>query len=548
MGDASLEPGEITVTSVRRPLTTLLTLALTGAVLAGVATPVQAAALPYTARVTPEPALTAANSIAGAGGHLFVADTNAVFVFGPAGNLETTIAGVFGAKGITASPDGTKVYVAESSAARIATIDVATLTKTAEVAVSDCPSSLAVTSTTVFYASGCSTSGEINHVDRATGTPNDLSAPDASGFYQAPSLKSDGSTLYGLDYFGALSAWPVSGAALGTPVTASTGITQTPDWAVGGGRVAVTNMNIYGYSLYDGATLAKITDLPAAAYPRTVGFTPSGAALVGGLQNANPFWMFNPETGQNTSKTGLAAVNENVWPAGGGIAYDSSGSVAYMIGREWTGDGAYHYSLIATTLGTPGTTSVSVAVTPAARYGAATTFTVTGTPNATAGVDVVSNGKKSHYNLPLGSTGHAVLKVTPRYSGTVTATVAGDLTHSGFTSAAPFRVPSRTTVALSKGHKKVNGIVYYAKASLAKQQVRVVNPVYGRAVTATLSRLQGRRWVKVQSVTIHTTATGYGYTQLTRASRGVSYRVRFTFKGDSFANRSSATSGVFRIG
>jgi YVTN family beta-propeller protein len=514
-----------------------------------VGTPAQAAALPYTALVVPESGLTAANSIAGAGGHFFVADTNAVFVFGAAGNLETTITGVFGAEAITASPDGTKVYVAESTSAKIATIDVATLTKTAEVAVSACPASLAVTSTTVFYASGCSTSGAINHIDRATGTPNDLSAPDASGFYQAPSLKSEGSTLYALDYFGALSAWPVSGATLGTPVTGSTGITQTPDWAVGGGRVAVTNMNIYGYSLYDGATLAKITDLPAAAYPRTVGFTPGGGTLVGGLQNANAFWMFNPATGQNSGKTGLAGVNENVWPAGGGIAYDSSGSVAYMIGKEWTGDGAYHFSLIATTLGTPGTTTVSVAVTPAARYGAATTFTVTGTPNATAGVDVVSGGTKSHHSVPLGSTGRAVLKLTPRFSGTVTATVPGDLTHSGFTSGVvSFRAPSRTTATISKGHKKVHGIVYYAKASLAKQRVKVVNPVYGRAVTATLSRLQGHRWVKAQSVVIHTTATGFGYTKLTRATKGVSYRVKFTFKGDSFGGRSTATTGVFRIG
>jgi YVTN family beta-propeller protein len=530
-------------------VTTLLALALAGAGLVGVTASAQAAALPYTARVTPEPSLTAANSIAGAGGHLFVADTNAVLVFGAAGNLETTITGVFGATGITAAPDGGQVYVAESTSAKIATIDVATLTKTAEVAVSACPSGLAVTSTTVFYSSGCSTAGVINHVDRATGTANDLSAPDASGFYQAPGLKSDGSTLYALDSFGQLTAWPVSGATLGTPVTAATGITGLPDWAVGGGRLAVTNMNIYGFSLYDGATLAKISDLPAAAYPRTVGFTPGGAALVGGLQNSNIYWMFNPATGQNTGKTGLAAGNQNVWAAGGGVAYDSSGSVAYMIGKEWTGDGAYHFSLIATTLGTPGTTKVSVAVTPATRFGAATTFTVTGTPNATAGVDVVSNGTTSHYSVPLGSTGRAVLKVTPRYSGTVTATVAGDLTHSGFRSpAVSFRAPSRTTAAISKGHKKINGVVYYAKVSLAKQQVRVVNPVYGRAVTATLSRLQGHRWVKSQSVTIHTTATGYGYTKLTRATRGVSYRVTFTFKGDAFGTRSSATTGVFRIG
>ena len=530
-------------------MATLLTLAFAGVGLVSATIPANAAALPYTARVTPESSLTAANSIASAGAHLFVADTNAVLVFDGAGNLETTITGIFGAVAITASPDGATVYVAESSAAKIATIDVATLTKTAEAIVSDCPSSLAVTSTTVFYASGCSTTGLINHMDRATGTPNDLSAPDASGFYDAPRLKSASTTLYALDYWGGLSAWPVSGATLGTPVTGTTGITQFPDWAVGGGRIAVTNMNIYGYTLYDGATLAKTADLPAAAYPVTVAFTPIGTTLIGGLQNANPFWMFDPATGQNTRKTPLAVSNQNMWPAGGGIAYSADGTVAYMIGKEWTGDGTWHYSLIATTLGTPGTTYVSVAATPAIRYGAATTFTVAGTPNLTARVDITSNGTVGHYNVPLGLSGRASLRLTKLYGGKVTATVPGDLTHSGFASSAvTYRVPSVTSVFISKGHKKVHGIVYYSKASKAKQAVRVSAPVSGRAVTATLWRLHGRHWVKAQSVTIHTTATGYGYTHLTRASRGISYKVTFTFKGDSFTTPSHGSTRVFRIG
>jgi YVTN family beta-propeller protein len=528
----------------------LLTLAFAGVGVVGLTTtPANAAALPYTARVTPESSLTAANSIASAGGHLFVADGNAVLVFDGAGNLAKTIAGVSGAKAVTASPEGAAVYVAESSASKVATIDVATLTKTAEVAVSACPSSLAVTATTVFYASGCSTTGEINHIDRATGAANDLSAPDASGFYDAPSLKSSSTTLYALDYFGGLTAWPVSGAALGTPVTGATGITDMPDWAVGGGRIAVTNMNIYGFSTYDGATLAKTSDLAAAAYPRTVAFTPGGAGLVGGLQNANTFWTYDPATGQNTRKIGLAAANANVWPAGGGIAFSADGTVAYMIGKEWTGDGAYHYSLIATTTGTPASTTVSVAVKRATRYGAATTFTVTGTPNATAGVDVVSNGTTSHYNVALGSTGTALLSLVRLRGGTVTATVPGDLTHSGFVSNhVTYQVPSATKVGMSRGYKTVKGVVYYAKPAKAVQKVRVSAPTLGRAVTATLWRQSGQHWVKAKTLTLRTTATGYAYTHMTRATRGVSYKVKFTFKGDAFTLASRGTTKVFRIG
>ena len=527
----------------------LLTLAFAGVGVLGLTSPAGAAALPYTARVTPESSLTAANSIASAGGHLFVADGNAVLVFDGGGNLERTIAPVSGATSVTASPEGATVYVAESSSSKVATIDVATLTKTAEVAVSACPSSLAVTATTVFYGAGCSTVGQVNHIDRATGAANDLSAPDASGFYEAPSLKSSSTRLYVLDYFGGLTAWPVSGAVLGTPVTSSTGITGKPDWAVGGGRIAVTNMDIYGFSMYDGTTLAKTSDLAAAAYPRTVAFTPDGAGLVGGLQNANPFWTYNAATGQNTRKTALAAANANVWPAGGGIAFSPDGTVAYMVGKEWTGDGAYHYSLIATTTGAPASTTVRVAVTRATRYGAATTFTVTGTPNATARVDLVSNGTPSHYSVALGSTGTALLKLVRLRGGTVKATVPGDLTHSGFVSSVvTYQVPSKTAVAISKGYKTVKGVVYYAKASKAVQKVRVSAPTRGRAVTATLYRQSGRRWVKAKSVALQTTDTGLAYTHLTRAVRGVSYKVRFTFKGDAFTLASRGTTKVFRIG
>jgi hypothetical protein len=190
-----------------------------------------------------------------------------------------------------------------------------------------------------------------------------------------------------------------------------------------------------------------------------------------------------------------------------------------------------------------------VAVTQATHYGSQTTFTVTGTPNVTARLDVTTINTVGHYNVHLGSSGKASLKLTKLYGGKVTATVPGDLTHSGFTSSAvTYRVPSRTSVSISKGYKKVNGVVYYHKASQAKQTVRVSAPVYYRAVTVMLRRLSGGHWVKVQKVTIHTTSSGYAYTYMKAAAKGVSYKVKYTFKGDSLTNRSHATSKVFRIG
>jgi YVTN family beta-propeller protein len=528
---------------------TLITIALAGGILAVPVTAANAGALPYTARVTPEASLTAANSITSAGGHLFVADTNAVLVFNAAGGLETTIASVFGATSITAAPDGATVYVAESSSAKIATIDVATLTKTAEVTVSACPSSLAVTATTVFYSSGCATVGSINHVDRGTGTAHDLATPDVTGIYDAPVLKTDGTTLYSLEYFGDLNAWPLTGSTLGTVVNGPSGIQQTPDWAVGGGRIVITNMNIYGYTMFDASTLSKVADLPAAAYPRTVAVTPNGATIVGGLQNGDVFWTFNAATAAATGQTPLAAANTNVWPAGGGVAFSADGSIAYMIGKEWTGDGVYHYSLIAASLGAHSSTSVSVAVTQALRYGAATTVTVTGTPNMTADVAVTSDGATTHYNVALGATGRSALKLVKPYSGTITATVPGDFTHTGYLSnAVAYRIPSAMSVAMTKGHKTIRGIVYYAKASYAKQAVRILAPAVGRTVTAILWRASGSRWIKRQVATLRTTSAGYVFTYLVSATKGVSYKITYSFRGDTFNGGNTGTTRVFRIG
>ena len=108
--------------------------------------------------------------------------------------------------------------------------------------------------------------------------------------------------------------------------------------------------------------------------------------------------------------------------------------------------------------------------------------------------------------------------------GTATATVDGDLTHTGFVSGAvAYRVPSLVQVVMSRGHKTVHGIVYYAKPALARQVVRVLAPVGGRAVAVTLWRQSGRRWIAVMTRTVRTTSTGYAATYLVSGAKAVSY-------------------------
>ena len=89
-------------------MSALLSLAVATGVLGLVPGTAEAGSLPYTVQVAPVSGLTSPNSLASAGGPLFVADTNAVQVLDTTGALVRTIPGLFGAKSVTAAPDGAR--------------------------------------------------------------------------------------------------------------------------------------------------------------------------------------------------------------------------------------------------------------------------------------------------------------------------------------------------------------------------------------------------------------------------------------------------------
>ncbi len=538
-----------------------LTAAALGAVLIAVtATPAGAAAgpQPYTATMFPIGGASSPNSITSAGGHLFVADANSVLVYNENGSYHSTIPAVFNARAIIASPDGNKVYAAEAVSGAIAVIDAATLTKTAEITVKDCPvASMAVVGNALFYSYECGpgVTGEINHVDLATGTAHDTATPDATDLVDAPKLAGDNGRLVSLDDHGTLRSWAADSTGLSGLITGDAGFTGSSsiqDIAAGGGRIAIVQMSGYDFQLFDGATLKAITTLPAAAYPTSVGFSPDGSTLVGSTKFGfgNAFWMYDAATAATTHKAAYPAAPANVDTQPGGIAFNAAGTVAYTLGSQGN-NGTTNYYIVATGTGTPLSSSVSVIVTNPTRYGYATTFTVRGTARTTARVTVHSNGtgQDRTYAVAITSVGTAILKLVLPYSGTATATISGDATHAGYTSRTiAYRVPAAITVVMSRPHKIVSGIYYYAKPSYARQTIRVAAPALGRAVGTSLMRLSGRRWVRVMSVTIHTSGSGYAATYLISALKGVTYKITYAFAGDSFSGSATGSTRPFRLG
>ena len=232
----------------------------------------------------------------------------------------------------------------------------------------------------------------------------------------------------------------------------------------------------------------------------------------------------------------------------GGVAINRSGTIAYTLANTY--DKGYY--ILAASLGTPTPRTVRVAVTNPARYGYATKFTVIGTPSTVAALTIHNNGTgaNTRVNVAIGSTGVAAYSRVLTYSGTAAATIAADLTHTGYASAAvAYRVPSLMTVSMSKPAKLVRGVYYYARATYARQIAAIRAVANGRAVYAYLYRVKigSHTWAHIQSAVLHTTSTGAVYTYMASMSKGYYYKITYSFRGDTYNGASTGTTKVFRL-
>jgi hypothetical protein len=309
----------------------------------------------------------------------------------------------------------------------------------------------------------------------------------------------------------------------------------------------------YAFAMFDSTTLTKLANLPADAYPESVGVSPDGTLVgtteFGGSQpdTTSSFWFYSPTTASllrtSAQPGGWGSFSETK----AGVAFNASGTVAYTLASTY--DQGYY--LIASVVAAPQANAVSVAVTSPSRYGLPTRFQITGTPSSTARLTVHDNGSGHDTTLTvtLGASGVATVWGALHYSGTVRATVDGDLTHAGFASAtSSFRVPSRLTVTMSRPSKVSNHVYIYAKAPNARQLVNLAGPVYRRAVVVVLyQKKPGRAWSRHQTLTVHTDQYGRAFTYMRSMARGLVYRVAYRFAGDSFNGPSSGVTQMFRL-
>ena len=162
-------------------------------------------------------------------------------------------------------------------------------------------------------------------------------------------------------------------------------------------------------------------------------------------------------------------------------------------------------------------------------------------------LQVVSNGKTSTHTVTTTAGGSLRWTSLPKYSGTVTLTFPGDLTHYAATKTMKYKAPSRTTVRLSTGYKHRSGVTYYHSVNSVAAVATVSPSALGRGVTTTFEAYRGGRWVKADSLKLYTDQHGRVGVYLKSARTHTLYRFTFTFSGDQWNTGSHVTSPRFEI-
>jgi hypothetical protein len=503
----------------------------------------------YTARLSPAPTLTAPTSMAVAGSRLLVTDGDAVVVLSTTGAQLVRITGVAGASDATAAPDGSVVAVAATGSDEVVEIDPSTAAVVRRHDVAPCPHELAVTATEIWYTFGCTDgSGGINHITRADGAVHPIDQPDAGAAYQAAHLAAGGGRLVAYD--GIVTSWPVAGGSLGTATTndqdgaADTDLVADDTHVVlvtaaqGGGN----GVTVLGPDLVR-QRVNTTTGAPFAAALRR-----DGQKLV--LTTSDDLaavQAVDPSTGAIGTRARMPVGSTNVPSAVDGcVGISADGSIAYALAREFE-DGVDRYFVVASAVDTPAPTPVKVTVSGPVTLGAGATITVR--TSAYRRVSLTMTTRSGTAKGTFTADGAGVLKVAAQvsFSGTVTAAVEGDLTHTTGSGARAFAVPSVIRTVLSKGYKKRKGITYYRSFSKAIQAAVVLPAIPGRPVSATLFVKRGSHWVRRNTWTMRTGDHGEVASRVYGNLRGRVMQVMFNFRGDDDNDGSTAWTKPFVV-
>ncbi|AEV84524.1 hypothetical protein ACWT_3501 [Actinoplanes sp. SE50] len=544
-----------------RPAAAVLATASAVAATLIAATPAHAATVTDTS--TTSTTLAAPQSMAAAGGRLFVSDGNTVAVLGTDGVTQKSVTGMFGARDVLASPSGDRVYVALSQAGAVAVLDTATLTEVARYTTGQCPVHLAFAGSRLFYGAGCDQwGGSLGSVDAATGT--DPQTVTTARMYSAPLLDGAGNTLVagvGGISSGPLSTYRVDGATVTPLAQKDTGgflarVSAGPD----GTKVATASRSPYHLTQYDAATLAVAGSFDTGASPTDVAYSHRGAMIGGGVDSGSGpdgnIVAFDVAAGTQVLAGNAhpkAAYNRPA-PVAGTLTWSADDTRLYAILDDFTGRAeqphVYYLARGFETVAAPAATTTKLALVQPAKAGAKVraTATVAGHPGVPVRFVRTSPAGALTMTATTNAGGVATVDIPAPAGGTVTAYYDGDDSNKPSSAKAAYKTVTIAGVRLSGQYKTVKKVAYYHDKKDVVIKVAVSSPVAGRKITIVLQGKAGSTWRTVQAKDFSLDASGVYYIGLVSATRKVQFRVMVKFAGDAYGKPSSATGGAMTIG
>jgi YVTN family beta-propeller protein len=240
--------------------------------------------------------VTSGGDVAAGGGKIFVAGNDRIVVADNQGALMGAVTGLSGVVGrLAVTPDGTRLYAAQSGSNQVVEIDTAALTVTRRIDLAGypCPSNVSVSGSRLWVGYGCAPTwdGGIVSVDLSAMAPDPVRV--ATGLYGPPLVAAAGGALVAGELGispGSLRVYDVTT----TPVTLRgviDGYTNylgylndlaiTPD-----GSMAISAFeDPYVFAGWDTTSLTKVRTYGAEptfeGYPQAVAISPDGAYIAG---------------------------------------------------------------------------------------------------------------------------------------------------------------------------------------------------------------------------------------------------------------------------
>jgi hypothetical protein len=173
-------------------------------------------------------------------------------------------------------------------------------------------------------------------------------------------------------------------------------------------------------------------------------------------------------------------------------------------------------------------------------------MTLTGSAGDRVTLTATQSGEMAHTvgTVTLPASGRATLTFSSKYSGTLTASFAGNAAQLPTSTHAAYTVASKSK-AHPIGGKTRHHVTYYKKLS----QVRIKLTTTPGADAAWSGTPQARvhgRWVSGRAVHAHE-VDGHGGVYFKKMTKNVKYRVKFTVSKSAFSRGSHVTSAVFEL-